>query len=116
MAALSKRVRTKYWVLYHLRKAGFSQKELARVYRTCILPVFDYCCVVYHPLLTDEQDQAVKRLQSSALRCIYGYEMSYAKMREMAEVKTLGQRRIDACDKFASKCLGLSDFLHAAET
>ena len=100
VAALSKKVRTKYWVLYHLRKAGFSEKELATVYRTCILPILDYCSVVYHSLLTDEQDQAIERLQSSALRCIYGYEMSYMKMRELAKVKTLRQRRIDACDKF----------------
>ena len=52
--ALCRRVRRKYWVLYHLRRAEFPDKELAKVYRTCILPVLDYCLVVYHPLLTDE--------------------------------------------------------------
>ena len=72
--ALCKRFRRKYWVLYHLRKAGFTDDELARVYRTCLLPVADYCQVVYHPGLTDEQDQAIERLQAGALRCIYGYE------------------------------------------
>ena len=60
VGALSKRVRQKYWVLYHLRRAGFTSEELARVYRTCILPILDYCSVVYHPLLTDEMDQAVR--------------------------------------------------------
>ena len=39
VAALSKRMRSKFWVLYHLKKAGFSEDELARVYRTCLLPV-----------------------------------------------------------------------------
>ena len=52
VAALSKRIRSKYWVIYHLKKAGFTQEELARVYRVCLLPVFDYCSVVYHALLT----------------------------------------------------------------
>ena len=49
--ALSKRVRGKFWVLYHLKKAGFSEEELARVYKICILPVLDYCAVVYHACL-----------------------------------------------------------------
>ena len=70
----------------------------------------DYCAVVYHPGLTDEQDQQLERLQSSALRCIYGYEMSYMKMRELAEVTTLRQRRIDACDRFSKKCLASTRF------
>ena len=68
--ALSKRKRQKYWVLYHLKRAGFTEEELSRVYRVCLLPVFDYCQVVYHSTLIDEQDQKVERLQVSALRCM----------------------------------------------
>ena len=108
--ALSKRMRSKYWVLYHLKKAGFSTDELCTVYRTCLLPVLDYCSVVYHSVLTDEQDQAVEKLQSSALRCIFGYDLSYMKMRELAGVTTHRERRILACDKFAQKCLGSDRF------
>ena len=62
--ALSERMPRKFWVLYHLKWAGFSEEELAKVYRTCILPVADYCSVVYHSLLTDLQDQEVERLQA----------------------------------------------------
>ena len=75
--ALAKRLRRKYWILYHLKKTGFTQDELAKVYRTCILPVADYCSVVYHSLLTDEQDQVLERIQAGALRAIYGYEIPY---------------------------------------
>ena len=99
IAALCKKIRRKYWVLYHLRQAGFSNDELANVYRTCILPVGDYCAVVYHSTLTDEQDQMVERLQAGALRCIYGWDLSYSKMRDLAGVTTLRERRIQACDK-----------------
>ena len=49
---LCRRMRGKYWVLYHLKKAGFTQSELAKVYRICLLPFLDYCAVVYHSLLT----------------------------------------------------------------
>ena len=36
--ALCKRMRQKFWVLYHLKKMGFTEEELAKVYRTCLLP------------------------------------------------------------------------------
>ena len=104
--ALRKRVRRQYWSLFHLMHSDFKPDELARVYRSTILPVLDYCCVVYHSLLTDHQDQQVERLQKQALRIIYGPGIPYAKMRERAGVKTLRQRRIEMTDKFASKCLG----------
>ena len=86
VAALCKRMRRQYWVLYHLRKAGFSDEDLAKVYRTCLLPIVDYCSVAYHAALTDEQDQVIERLQAGALRCIYGHDVSYARMRDLAEV------------------------------
>ena len=72
----------------------------------------DYCAVVYHPVMTDEQDQRIERLQSAALRCIYGYTTSYARMRELAGVTTLRDRRISACDKFANKCAGSVSYTH----
>ena len=105
-----KRFRRQYWTLFHLRRAGFSSEELAKVYRTVMLPVADYCQVVYHSMITDEQDQLIERLQSKALKCIYGPYLSYAEMREKAGVTTLRQRRIAACDKFAEKAAASSRF------
>ena len=83
--------------------AGFNAEELATVYKTITLPVLDYCAVVYHPMLTNEQDQAVERLQAKALKNIYGYKDSYATMRERAGVTTHRARRIALCDKFPHK-------------
>ena len=103
--ALRKRFRQQYWVLFHLKKFGFSQQELCKVYRTIIRPVADYCSVVYHAMLTDEQDEVLDRCQAHALRCIFGKDMSYEKMRDLAGVTTLRQRRVELCDRFAAKCL-----------
>ena len=61
--ALRRRFFSQWWVLYHLKHHGFNTEELVRVYKTVIRPVFDYCAVVYHPLLTDDQDQLLERLQ-----------------------------------------------------
>ena len=76
--ALRRRMRDVTWVLRHLKQAGFREAELAQVYKTIIRPVLDYCAVVYHPMLTNEQDQVVERLQAQALKNIYGYRMPYA--------------------------------------
>ena len=103
--AVKRRFRQKYWTLIHLKKYGFSEEELATVYKTIVRPVADYCSVVYHPMMTDAQDEEMDRCQAHALRCIYGMGVSYAEMRRRAGVPTLRQRRIDQCDAFASKCL-----------
>ena len=46
--ALKIRMQDTTWVLRHLKRAGFSEKELAVVYRTVVRPVLDYCAVMYH--------------------------------------------------------------------
>ena len=94
------------WVLRHLKIAGFTESELATLYRTVVRPVLDYCAVVYHPMLTDEQHQQIEHLQAKALKNIYGYKDSYAEMRRKAGVTTHRARRIEMCDKFAQKDCG----------
>ena len=108
--AMRKRMRERVWVLRHLKNSGFTEEELATVYTTVIRPVVDYCCVVYHSLLTDEQDQIVERMQSQALKSIYGYKLSYSQMRDKAGVTTLRARRIEMTDKFAEKAAASSRF------
>ena len=103
VAALHSRITETTWILRHLKHNGFTEKELAIVYRTIILPVLDYWCVVYHPMITDKQDQQIERLQARALKNIYGYKMKYSDMREKARVTTHRARRIMLCDKFAEK-------------
>ena len=88
-------------VLRHLKLAGFTEAEIATVYCTVVRPILDFCTVVYHPMLTDEQDQEVERLQAKALKNIYGFKNSYSVMREKAGITTHRARRIALCDKFA---------------
>lgn len=112
VSEISKKVRQKFWVLYHLRKLGFTEDELVSVYRSVVLPIFDYCCPVYHSLLSDLQDQALERAQVGALRCIFGYSLSARKLREKAGLQTLRARRINLTDKFAQKCVASDRFKH----
>ena len=87
--AIRRRFRQKYWVLIHLKSFGFTEEELARVYRTVVCPVADYCAVVFHSMLTDAQDEELDRCQAHALHCIYGMGTSYSEMRKKAGVTTL---------------------------
>ena len=91
--SLRKKIRRRYWVLIHLKKFGFKEEELAKVYRTIVRPVLDHCSVVYHSFLTGAQDEELERLQAHTLRYIYRKDMSYKKMRERAGVQLLRDRR-----------------------
>ena len=55
-------------------------------------------------MLADWQDEGLKRLQTHALKCIYGPGISGKRMRELAGLDTLRERRITRCDRFAANC------------
>ena len=109
---LKRRFRQRYWTLRHLKHNGFAEKDLVTVYTTMVRPVADYMMEVYHSMLTDSQDEALERFQTHALKCIYGHRLSGRKMRELAEINTLRERRIEYCDKFAKKCIQSDRFDH----
>ena len=95
-----------------MKRNGFNKEELLKVYKTMLRPVADYACAVYHSSLSNEQDEKIERLQSHALKCIYGPWISARKMRDLAGITTLRKRRETICDKFVKKCLGNPLFDH----
>ena len=66
--------------------------------------------MVYHSLLTDDLDEALERMQDRALRCIFGTGLSGRRMRMMAGVSTLRERRVKHYDTFASKAAASARF------
>ena len=100
-----KRMRRRYWTLFHLRKLGFDEEELVRVYKSMILPIADYCCPAYHSMTNDLQDQLLEKTQVGALRSIFGYTKTATELRSETGLETLRDRRIRLTDKFARKCL-----------
>ena len=105
VATIVKKMRQRNWSLRHLGKLGFSQADLVRVYQSLILPIADYCAPAYHSLTTDIHDQELEGAQTEALRAIFGYGQSARQLRQKAGITTLRERRIEATDKFARKCL-----------
>jgi hypothetical protein len=100
-----RKTRRRFWVLRHLRGFGLSEDELVAVYKSSVRSVIEFTSVVYHAMLTKEQSRDIERLQLQSLKCIYGLQFSYSKMLEKANISTLEERRVEACDKFARKCL-----------
>ena len=100
---LNKKLRQRIWALRHLRKAGFSQADLVKVYTAMIRPVSEYCCQVYHTLITEEESVKLDRFESHCLRNIYGSRLSYEKMLKKAEIERLSIRRQILFDNFAEK-------------
>ena len=100
---LCSKLRQKIWALRHLRKSGFTERELLRMYTSYIRPSIEYSSPIYHPMLTGEQETLIERQQFFALKNIYGFEYSHRKLLELANIETLKQRRIKATVKFATK-------------
>ena len=105
-------MRSRYWTIRNLRTNGFNSEELVHVYKTMLRPVVEYGCVVYHSSLTDDQDERIERLQDHALKCIFGPELSARRLRGLAGITTLRQRREDLVEKFARKCSNDPAFDH----
>ena len=109
---IEKNMRERFWTLINLKKSGFKEEELTQVYKSVLRPVAEYGSVVFHSGLSDEQDERLDRLQNQALRCIFGPRLSGRKMRALAGLSTLRERREILCDKFARKCLSNPRFCH----
>ena len=95
--------RGRLWFLRHLKKAALSSTDLIHVYKCFLLPILDYACPVYHSLLTKEQALFIEKLQSSALKIIFGWKTSYARILEETGLEYVEERRQRLTDKFILK-------------
>ena len=105
VAEIKRKFRSRYWALIHLRKSGFLGKELFKLYNVFVRPVIEYCCVVYHPLLTRSQTQEIERLQKQVAKLAYGWDRSYQVICEEENIQTPQERREQYIDKFVAKTL-----------
>ena len=103
VAAIRKKMTARTWILTHLGHRGFSEEELVKVYKSCILPIHDYCSNVYHSSLTQMQVQQLERQQARALKAIFGYEHSYRSPLQKTGLETLFDRRARRAEAFARK-------------
>ena len=73
-------------------------------------PVVEFCNIIYHPMLTCEMNENLERQQKRAMKVIFGFDLKYSEVLEMYKIKTLEQRREEACASFAKKLVASNRF------
>ena len=93
-------------MLTKLKYVGVCQEDLKDVYVLFIRSVLEYCSVLWHSSLTQEDINVLERVQKTSLRIILGESyISYQSALDTCNLKTLSERRDDRCMTFANKCL-----------
>ena len=60
---MKKKFRSRYWTLINLKRSGFVGHELLSLFNVFVRPVIEYCCTIYHPLLTGAQSDEIEKMQ-----------------------------------------------------
>ena len=111
-----KSLRQKYgarsWTIRHLKQAHIKPPTLVRVYCSLIRPAIEYPVSAYHSLLTQEDSEALERLQRMALKNIYGIKVPYQKCLELSGLQRLDGRRSEQLLAFAQRAQENSRFSH----
>ena len=103
--AIEERFRRKVWLLYHLRGSGFRGMQLYRLYCCYIRVIMEYCSVVYHPMLTRGQEDALEGLHRLAVKICFGFDIPADVSMEAHAIESLKDRRTRRCDVFLRKAI-----------
>ena len=100
---IKKKFFAKLWVIRHMIKANTSKTDLCKIYESYILPVIEFCSVVYHHLLSQSANNELENMQAIALKTIFGSWMSYSACLKKSGLTTLEKRCGAAFLKFNQK-------------
>ena len=89
---ICKKTTTRLYFLKQLKRAKVNPKDMLLFYTTCIRPVLEYACPVFHNALPQYLSNNLERLQKRALRIIYP-DLSYAEALVAAGITSLYERR-----------------------
>ena len=93
-------------ILHNLPSFDLPVSEMVEIYTLYIRSVVENCAVVWHSSLTRGEELEIERIQRCALRLILGETyVDYESSLEVANQKTLKDRRSLLCRNFANKCI-----------
>ena len=58
------------WAIIHLKRAMIENGQLVEIYKSSLRPILEICSVVYHSMVSNEQSEALERLQRRVLRVL----------------------------------------------
>ena len=86
---LKTKFRKRLWMLRNLKSSRAGKKDLLDCYLCFIRPVLDYCSNVYHPMFNSDLTNQLEKLQTSALKIIFGYGKEREELLEEAGISSL---------------------------
>ena len=93
------------WMLHHLKRAGFRDGNLYRLYCCYLRSRIEYCSAVYHSLLSKGEEEALEKLHRNAIRICYGFDARIETTMAANHIESLKERRIRRCDAFIRKAV-----------
>ena len=101
VAEISKKVASRLYFLKQLKTANIPAKDLLIFYLTCIRPVTEYACPVFHNALPTYLSAELEQLQKRAMR-IFFPSVSYSDALHKANLDTLPRRIKSITNKLLS--------------
>ena len=89
---ICKKVAVSLYFLRQLKRAKVPANDLLSFYTTCIRPVAEYACPVFHTALPQYLSDQLERLQKRALRMISTNDLSY-RLEEVFNIPTFYHRK-----------------------
>ncbi|KAK2189135.1 hypothetical protein NP493_115g15040 [Ridgeia piscesae] len=86
-------------MLYQLKRAGITQKDLVNVYVSVVRLVLEYACPVWHTNLPQYLSDNIEVIQKRALKCIFP-GLGYAEILRRVKPDTLNVRRDSICQNY----------------
>ena len=103
---ICKKAYSRLSMITKLKYVGVSKDDLVDIYILFIRSVTEYCAVVFHSRLTQEDSSKLERIQKTCLKVILGdLYIDYQSALELCGLHTLSERRQNRCLDFAVKCL-----------
>ena len=103
---ICKRVYARLSMLTKLKYVGVPICDLIEIYILYIRSVLEYCSVVWHSTLTEDQSSNLEKVQKVSLKIILGEDYTtYNSALKNCGLEDLKSRREKRCLDFALKCL-----------
>ena len=99
---ITKKATKKLYSLRVLCRAGVDPSNILKVYLTTIRPVLEYAVPVWQNI-PEYLSDAVETLQKRAFKIIFPTAESYTEALQLAQLKTLSERRDDLCMKYMER-------------
>ena len=112
ISEIGKKAATRLYFLGQLKRTEIAEKDLVTFYTTCIRPITEYACPVFHNKLPRYLSDDLERIQKRALRIIFP-QSSYAEALELCSLPSLYDRRESLTTKlFEEICCDTNHKLH----